>query len=99
MDLKSLTLEELTEECALWGEKPYRARQIYAWMHSRLAVSYDEMTDLSKAFREKLAAWPLTVLEKAEMQTSALDGTRKYLFRLSDGNMIESVLMPYHHGN
>ena len=98
-DLKSLTLEELTEECARWGEKPYRAKQIYAWMHSRLAVSCDEMTDLSKAFREKLAEYPMTVLEKAEVQTSAIDGTRKYLFRLSDGNMIESVLMPYHHGN
>ena len=100
MDIKSMTLDELNDACQQMGEKPCRAKQLYDWMHHRLAGSYDEMTNLSLAFREKLKEqYPLTCLEKVQVQESKIDGTRKYLFRLSDGNVIESVWMKYHHGN
>ena len=93
MDIKSMTLDELKDACQQMGEKPFRAKQLYDWMHHRLAGSYDEMTNLSLAFREKLKEqYPLTCLEKVQVQESKIDGTRKYLFRLSDGNVIESVL-------
>ena len=100
MDIKSMTLDELKDACQQMGEKPFRAKQLYDWMHHRLAGSNDEMTNLSLAFREKLKEqYPLTCLEKVQVQESKIDGTRKYLFRLSDGNVIESVWMKYHHGN
>ena len=100
MDIKSMTLDELKDACQQMGEKPFRSKQLYDWMHHRLAGSYDEMTNLSLAFREKLKEqYPLTCLEKVQVQESKIDGTRKYLFRLSDGNVIESVWMKYHHGN
>ena len=100
MDIKSMTLDELKDACQQMGEKPFRAKQLYDWMHHRLAGSYDEMTNLSLAFREKLKEqYPLTCLEIVQVQESKIDGTRKYLFRLSDGNVIESVWMKYHHGN
>ena len=59
MDIKSMTLDELKDACQQMGEKPFRAKQLYDWMHHRLAGSYDEMTNLSKAFREK----EITVME------------------------------------
>lgn len=99
-DIKSLTLDELKEVVAGYGEKPFRAKQIYEWIHKKLAASYDEMTNISKGLKEKLEKeWPYLVLDVLEVQTSKLDGTQKYLFRLADGNVIESVLMKYHHGN
>ena len=99
-DIKSMSLQELKEVAAGYGEKAFRAKQLYEWMHKKLASSYDEMTNLSKAFREKLERdWPYLSLEALEVQVSKLDGTSKYLFRLPDGNVIESVLMKYHHGN
>ena len=54
MDIKSMTLDELKDACQQMGEKPFRAKQLYDWMHHRLAGSYDEMTNLSLAFRKKL---------------------------------------------
>lgn len=98
-DIKSMTKEELRELMSSLGEKPFRAKQIFRWLHERLVISYEEMTDLSKALREKLAAWPITALEPVDLRISRIDGTSKYLFRLSDGNVVESVLMRYHHGN
>mgnify|MGYP000063780414 FL=1 len=66
MDIKSMTLDELKDACQQMGEKPFRAKQLYDWMHHRLAGSYDEMTNLSLAFREKLKEqYPLTCLEKS----------------------------------
>ena len=83
MDIKSMTLDELKDACQQMGEKPFRAKQLYDWMHHRLAGSYDEMTNLSLAFREKLKEqYPLTCLEKVQVQESKIDGSRKYLFRL-----------------
>lgn len=98
-DIKSMTLAELTQEMKLAGEPAFRAGQIYTWIH-RGVRSFDEMTNLSKALREKLAAsyflYAPTVVRKL---ISKKDGTIKYLWRLKDGNCVESVLMRYHHGN
>ena len=88
-----MTPAELKELMLSVGEKPFRARQIYEWLHQHLAVSYDEMSNLPKSLKQKLAEQPVTALEIMDVQVSKIDGTRKYLFRLSDGNMIESVLM------
>ena len=99
-DIKSMNLDELKEVCVQMGEKPFHAKQLYGWIHQKLAPSYQEMTTLSKGFRQKLEeAYPYRPLEIVEVQTSKLDGTQKYLFELADGNVIESVLMRYHHGN
>ena len=98
-DIKSMTLAELTEDLAALAEPKFRAGQVYTWLH-RGARSFDEMTNLSKALREKLAAqYELTCPSVARRLQSARDGTIKYLWRLADGNCVESVLMRYHHGN
>ena len=99
-DIKSLTLSELTQEMESIGEKKFRAAQIYSWLHERLVDDFDEMTNLSKGLREKLKEnYELPHLALVRVQTSKIDETSKFLFRLSDGNVIESVLMKYHHGN
>ena len=98
-DIKSMTIDELKELMTALGDKPFRAKQIYSWLHEHLVTSYDEMTNLSKSLREKLKEYPITALEVVDVQTSKIDGTQKYLFRLSDGNVIASVLMRYKHGN
>ena len=82
------------------SEKPFRAKQLYDWMHVKLAGDYDEMTNLSAAFRNRLKEeYPLTTLRVVREQTSAIDGTKKFLFALPDGNLVESVWMQYKHGN
>ena len=99
-DIKSLDYEELQQFMASLGEKPFRAKQLYEWMHEKLAADLDEMTNLSKGLRKKLKeTTDYTSLEVVERLVSGIDGTEKYLFCLSDGNVIESVLMRYHHGN
>ena len=90
------------EELAAWlkeqGEPAFRAKQIFHWLY-RGVTSFDEMSDLSKALRQKLAEQCfLTVPKVARKQVSKLDGTIKYLWELSDGNCIETVLMRYKHG-
>ena len=93
-DIKSMDLAELKAFMTSIGEKPFRASQIYQWMHVRHVSSWDEMTNLSKALREKLKEQAeLKVLEPVTIQISKLDGTKKYLFRLPDGNMIELSLI------
>lgn len=100
VDVKSLNLKELEEFLLSLGEKKFRAKQIYEWMHIHHVTSFDEMTNLSKNLRETLKEKAdLVVLEEELVQISKIDGTRKYLFALEDGNMIESVLMKYKHGN
>ena len=100
IDIKSLSLEQLKEEFLRMGEKAFRAKQTYEWMHQKLAGSFDEMTNLSKEFREKCKKmYEYTSLEIVRVQESKLDGTRKFLFRLRDGNVVESVWMKYKHGN
>lgn len=99
-DIKSLTLTQLKEEMESLGEKPFRAAQLYGWMHVKLAESYDEMTNIPHKLADKCREkYDYTCLELLKMQESRLDGTRKYLFGLSDGNMVESVWMRYKHGN
>ena len=98
-DLKSMTEAEVTDTLRAMGEPAFRGKQVFSWLH-RGAASYDDMTNLPKALREKLAAeHPFTVPAVERKQVSAQDGTIKYLWRLGDGNCVESVLMRYHHGN
>jgi len=100
MDIKSMTPEELKDRVEELGEKGFRGAQLFQWMHGKLEQDYDKMSNLSKALREQLKARePMVNLEMVQMQESAQDGTRKYLFRLPDGNLVESVWMKYHHGN
>ena len=99
-DIKSLSLNELKTEIERLGEKAFRAKQLYEWMHVKLARDYDEMTNIPKSLKEKLReSCTYTSLKEVTVQTSKLDGTRKYLFELADGNFVESVWMKYHHGN
>ena len=98
-DIKSMNIEEMKAFMVALGEKPFRAKQIYSWLHEHLVTSYDEMGNIPGKLKEKLKDYPITALEMVDEQISAIDGTRKYLFRLSDGNVIESVLMRYKHGN
>lgn len=99
-DIRSFILEELKTEMESIGEKGFRAKQIYEWLHVKLAVSFEEMTNLSKALREKLeASYRIPGVHMIERQISKIDGTNKFLFRLEDGNVVESVLMRYKHGN
>ena len=98
-DIKSMTQQELSQFLKELGEPAFRARQVFTWLH-RGAASFDEMTNLSKSLREKLKGRCfITVPVVARKQESRLDGTIKYLWELSDGNCIETVLMQYHHGN
>jgi 23S rRNA (adenine2503-C2)-methyltransferase len=100
IDCKSMNLEELTNFFAGMGEKAFRAKQVYQWLHVKQVEDFEEMTNLSKALRTQLAkTCYITALKKEQVQISKLDGTRKYLFSLEDGNVIESVLMRYKHGN
>ncbi|MDD2972830.1 MAG: 23S rRNA (adenine(2503)-C(2))-methyltransferase RlmN [Lachnospiraceae bacterium] len=99
-DIKSLNMQELEQRMLELGEKKFRAKQLYEWMHVRLARSFDEMTNLSKEFREKCReTYDYTALNAVQVQESALDGTKKFLFELADGNVVESVWMKYKFGN
>ncbi len=98
IDLKDLEYDELTEYLVSIGEKKFRSEQIFSWLHKG-AESYDEMTNLSKATRERLLHETyVSTLKIREKYVSKIDGTVKYLFELPDGNCIESVVMRYHHG-
>ena len=100
IDIKSLNYDELADYIVSIGEKKFRAAQLYSWMHEKLACSYDEMTNISDKLKKVLKENTLyTCLEPVRVQESQIDGTKKYLFRLYDGNLIESVFMRYHHGN
>ena len=100
VDVKSMDIEQLQAFMETLGEPKFRAKQIFDWLHAKQVDSFEEMTNLSKTLRKKLE-------ERAELHgvrmvrrlVSKLDGTRKYLFALSDGAMIESVWMKYEHGN
>ena len=99
-DIKSLTMEELIESFVEIGEKKFRATQCYEWMHKKLVRSFEEMTNLSKNLRETLFdKYHYTAVKMVKVQESKIDGTRKYLFELYDGNYVESVWMKYKHGN
>ena len=97
-DIKSMTRAELAQELSGLGEPAFRAKQVFSWLHR--GARFEEMTNLPKALRERLASeYELHLPEVARKQVSARDGTVKYLWRLRDGHCVESVLMRYHHGN
>ena len=98
-DIKSMTPEELAAWFKEQGEPAFRAKQVFRWLY-RGVTSFEEMSDLSKALRQKLEETCfITAPKVARKQVSALDGTIKYLWELADGNCIETVLMRYKHGN
>ena len=98
-DIKSMNQAEMADYFRQLGEPAFRARQVFQWLH-RGAVSFDDMTNLSKGLREKLSgSCYITAPAVERKQVSAQDGTIKYLWKLRDGNCIETVLMRYHHGN
>ena len=100
LDIKSYNLEQLKNELSQMGEKPFRAGQIYKWLHIDRVSSFDEMTNLSKDLRHKLdEKYEIITLKPEKVLISKIDGTRKYLFGIKGGAVIESVLMRYHHGN
>lgn len=100
IDIKSFNLEELTAFVTELGEKSFRAKQIYEWLHKKQVSEFSAMTNLSKKLIQTLEErCTLVDLKQEAVQISKQDGTRKYLFLLEDGNVIESVLMRYKHGN
>ncbi len=99
-DIKSLTLAQLKAEMEALGEKPFRAKQLYEWMHVKLAEEYEEMTNIPRKLADRCREnYGYMTLKTVRVQESKADGTRKYLFELPDGNMVESVWMRYKHGN
>ncbi|MBQ5708621.1 MAG: 23S rRNA (adenine(2503)-C(2))-methyltransferase RlmN [Anaerotignum sp.] len=100
IDIKSMNTAELEDLLKELGEPKFRAKQIFDWLHAKQVDSFEEMTNLSKGLREKLAETAsINGVEIVRKLVSQIDGTRKYLFALSDGAIIESVLMKYEHGN
>ena len=99
MNLKNLTLPELAETIKALGQPPFRAKQVYSWLHKGVR-SYEEMTNLPKNLRDQLGEnYPIQAPTVVRRQESRKDGTIKYLWQLSDGNCVETVLMRYHYGN
>lgn len=93
-DIKSLTIDEIEAALSAWSEPKYRAAQLADWLYRHLVCDWDAMTNLPQALRHKLAQhFTLHCLQLVAAQQSA-DGTRKFLWRLHDGNLIESVLIP-----
>ena len=98
-DIKSMLPDEIEAAFAEMGEPKYRAKQVFQWL-GRGVSSFEEMTNLSKPLRQKLAAeFSIPALTMLRKQISRLDGTIKYLWELPDGNAVETVVMRYHHGN
>ena len=99
MNIRSMTQPELAAICKELGQPAFRAKQVYVWLHKGVR-SYDEMTNIPKALREALAEkYPILPPKVVRKQESQKDGTIKYLWQLSDGNCVETVLMRYHYGN
>ena len=100
IDLKSMTIEELSRFLAEMGEPKFRAKQVFCWLHQKSVLSFDEMSNLPVSLREKLREnCYITSFSIVRKLSSQLDGTVKYLFELPDGEYVETVLMRYEHGN
>lgn len=98
-DIKSMTLPELEEEIKSLGEAKFKAKQIYLWLHKNMVSSFEEMSNISKALREKLSeCYEIYDCSIEKKLVSVYDDTVKYLFRLNDGEYIESVVMKYKYG-
>lgn len=99
-DIKSMELAELTQEIVNLGQPKFRGKQVYSWLHEKMVGSFDEMTNLPAALREKLKEeYELPKLQIIKKLVSKIDGTQKYLLRLGDNNCVEAVLMKYKYGN
>ena len=99
-DICELNIDEMKALMKEYKEPAFRAVQIYGWLHKNKAVSFDEMNNIPKTLKEKLSADHfITIMNAEDVLISKLDGTRKYIFALYDGNVIEAVLMKYKHGN
>ena len=99
IDILSLSYDELLEEILKLGEKKFRAGQIYSWLHEKNAKSFDEITCLSKDFRNTLSErFYIPSVETVRILKSKIDKTQKFLYKLEDGNYVETVAMNYHHG-
>ncbi len=97
--IKSMTLPEMGEVLKAWGQPAFRAKQVFTWLHKGVG-SYQEMTNIPQSLRQQLEeSYPLYRPQVVRKQQSQKDGTIKYLWRLSDGNCVETVLMRYHYGN
>lgn len=99
IDIKSMNIDELESWMAEKGQPRFRAKQVYQWLHVKLAADTSEMTNIPKNLRELIDEKGLYGVETVTRLISKEDGTNKFLFRLHDGNVIESVLMKYRHGN
>ena len=98
-DIKSMALEELDLVFREMGQPSFRAKQVFTWLH-RGAVSFEDMTNLPRSLRQTLdETFYITVPVAVRRQESRKDGTKKYLWKLRDGNCVETVLMRYRHGN
>ena len=99
LDIRSLSYEELAAETESLGYPRFRTAQIFSWLHNKTVISFDEMTDLSKPVREQLKEkYTLQNCETETKLVSKIDGTVKYLFKLHDGEFVESVVMKYKYG-
>ncbi len=97
--IKSMTLPEISAVLKELGQPAFRAKQVYTWLHKGVG-SYGEMTNLPQSLRQTLAEkYPIYVPQVVRKQESQKDGTIKYLWKLADGNCVETVLMRYHYGN
>lgn len=100
MNLRDLDFDEMVDLSLSFGEKKFRAKQLFEWVHKKQATDIDDMTNLSQDFREKLKQnYTLSGVKIVNRQISKMNDTKKYLFSLPDGNVIESVWMKYKHGN
>ena len=99
-DLRSLTIEEMTEVAENMGQKAFRGKQLFEWIHKKQVQNLEEISNLPKAFLEPLKEnYMVSGVTLVKKQMSKAGDTAKYLFSLADGNLIESVWMKYHHGN
>ena len=98
LDLRSMSYDELADFVAGNSWPSFRAKQIYSWLHAKYVMNVDDMTNIPKNIRSVLAE-NMTSVECEAHQISAKDGTSKFLFKMHDGQMIETVFMKYHHGN
>lgn len=99
-DLRSLSEEQMVETAVAYGEKPFRGRQLFEWIHRRQAADFSEIHNLPRRFLERLAAdYIVSGVKLCKKQVSRSRDTAKYLFSLADGCLVESVWMKYHHGN
>lgn len=98
LEINALSLKELENKLIEIGEKKFRAKQIFSWLHEKMVVDFAQMSNLSKSLREKLDQKFYISDVKALETLSSSDGTAKYLFQLQDGHIIETVLMSYKHG-